>query len=263
MRPILWMFLAAAGFHLDAAPPPRWGTDGHQIVARLAATRIAPATAAEVSRLLGGQSMAAVSTWADMVRRDRPATAAWHFVDIEVIDSSYVPSRDCKDGACIIDALATQTAILADRTANDSVRSEALKWVIHFVGDLHQPLHGSDRYDKGGNDVKLTFQGKQTNLHSLWDTGLLLSQGLSDDQIVDSIVGRMQRRPDLAAIANATTVQWAMESHDLARDVVYRLLPQGTEIGPDYVAAAMPVINERLLRAGVRLAAVLDRALAR
>lgn len=244
-----------------AALPFRWGADGHKIVAEVALGRLSPKAADETRRLLGGQNIPDIASWADQVRTQRPSTGPWHYVDIQITDTSYVPSRDCKNDACVIAAVAAQMALLSDRSRPDSVRAEALKYVVHFIGDLHQPLHGGERADKGGNDVKLTFAGRQSNLHSLWDTGLLLSFGQSDAQIVEQINAEIGRRKDIKAISGGTVVSWVMESHDIARDVVYRNLPNSLEITPAYVDAARPVIYERLLRAGVRLAALIERAL--
>ncbi len=248
----------------DGAAAPvsrRWGPVGHRIVAELAQNRLSMTAQAEVARLLGGQHMTDVASWADDIRRDQPATGPWHYIDIEVTDSSYVPARDCKESACIIDAFNSQLSILADHSRSDADRAVALKWVVHLTGDVHQPLHAGERGDRGGNDVKVTFQGKQTNLHSLWDSGLLLSYGIDEPGLIRVLEDSLHHRSDLAAIASGSITQWAMESHDIARDVLYRNIPANYEIGDAYAAMARPVIYDRLERAGVRLAAVLNRAL--
>ncbi|MGH7523984.1 MAG: S1/P1 nuclease [Gemmatimonadales bacterium] len=240
---------------------PRWGPLGHRVVAEVAMARIAPAVADETRRLLGGQTLADVASWADDVRREQPNTASWHYVDIQVVDSAYVASRDCKENGCIVAALQTQIAILSDRARSDADRAIALKWVVHLVGDIHQPLHAGERGDRGGNDVKVTFNGRSTNLHALWDSGLLLSYGQTEEDLVHEILTAIAPRHDLARLTATTPVQWANESHDIARDFVYRDLPASLDITPEYAAAARPIIQAQLLRAGVRLAAVLDTAL--
>lgn len=239
----------------------RWGPDGHRIVAEIALGRLSPAVANETRRLLGGQNITDVASWADAVRRQLPNTGPWHYIDIEITDSSYVPARDCKEDACVIAAVAAQMAILSDRSRPDSARATALKYVVHFIGDLHQPLHAGERGDKGGNDVKVTFQGRLTNLHSLWDSGMLLSFGQTDADIVHQLTDEISRRTDIATLSGGSVVSWVMESHDIARDVVYRNLPNSLEITQQYVDAARPVIYERLLRGGVRLGAAIERAL--
>jgi hypothetical protein len=241
--------------------PIRWGPDGHRIVADIALPRLSRAAADETRRLLGGQNINEIASWADAVRSQRPNTAPWHYIDIEIGDTSYVPARDCKANACVIWAVESQLAVLADRTKGDSLRAEALKFVVHFVGDLHQPLHAGERADKGGNDVKLQFQGRLSNLHSVWDSGILLSFGQTDAEIVQQLDADIARRKDIAALSGGTVTQWVMESHDLARDVVYRNLPNSLEISQAYIDAAKPVVYERLLRGGIRLGAMLEHAL--
>ncbi len=244
-----------------AKPGFRWGPDGHRIVAEIALGRLSPAVANETRRLLGGQNITDVASWADDIRGQFPNTGPWHYIDIQLTDSSYVPSRDCKDDACVIAAVATQLATLSDHTRPDSARASALKYVVHFIGDLHQPLHAGERGDKGGNNVKVTFQGRLTNLHALWDSGLLRAFGQTDAEIVHQLNDEIGRRKDMAAVSGGTVVSWVMESHDVARDVVYHNLPNSLEITPQYAEAARPVIHDRLLRGGVRLGATLERAL--
>ena len=260
MRRIAALLLGLTVTATATAFARRWGVEGHHVVARVAQSRLTPRALAEARRLLGGQNLEDVSTWADDIRRGRPATAPWHYVDIELGDTSYVPARDCPNGACAIAAVNTQLAILADRNRSDSARAEALRWVIHLVGDIHQPLHGSDNHDKGGNAIHVTYRGNPVNLHSLWDTGLPRTLG-NEDAIVDRIDAELAHRTDLDSLAASTPVQWAMESHDIAKRMVYGMLPPSHALDSAYVATAQGVIVERLLRAGVRLAAVLNHAL--
>jgi hypothetical protein len=241
----------------------RWGPLGHRVVAEIAMARLTPAVADETRRLLGGQTIADVASWPDDVRKDQPNTASWHYVNIEITDSAYVAARDCKDNNCIVAALEAQIAILSDHSRSDADRATALKWVVHLVGDIHQPLHAGDRGDRGGNDVKVTFNGKRFTLHALWDSGLLLSYGQTDGEMVRDILDQISRRTDLGPLLATTPEQWATGSHNQARDYVYRYLPPSLDITPEYAEGARPIIRERFLRAGIRLAQVLDNALRR
>lgn len=241
----------------------RWGQVGHRIIARVVAARLSPDAAREVKRLLDGASLAEIASWADDVRRDRPATGPWHYVNIPVTETRYDAAKYCKDGDCVVGALERQIALLGDRTRPKAERAEALKWVVHLVGDLHQPLHAGDRGDRGGNDVRLTYDAKQGNLHALWDTGLLLATGDDEETYVRRITGILARRGDLRTVAAGTPVDWAMESHDVARDVVYPFLPQSLELDGRYLGLVRPAMDDRLLRAAVRLGAVLERTLGR
>ena len=239
----------------------RWGQSGHRIVARVAQARLTPKASAEVAKLLQGGSLASVSTLADSVRTKRPETGPWHYVDIPIWENSYNAERDCKAGLCVIVALNDNLAILGDVRRTNAERGDALRFVVHFMGDMHQPLHTGDRGDKGGNDVKLTFNGKLTNLHAVWDSGLLTATGESEDAFVASIAARLASRGDIASITRGSIIDWATESHNVSRDVVYPFVPPSLTIDNDYLAKVRPVLEDRLLRGGVRLAVVLNRAL--
>jgi len=258
---VLTGLLAAHGPSAASTGPLPWGAATHRIIARVAESRLSKPALAEINRLLNGQTIVDVATWADQVRGGRPATGPWHYVDIPITDTTYDSLRWCPDGNCVIGALDRQIALLSDKSRPDSVRAEALKWVVHFTGDIHQPLHAGDRGDRGGNDVKLTFLGRQSNLHSVWDTGLPAALNRTDDEFVADIEQQIARRTDLARLAMGSPRDWAMQSHDVARDVVYRFLPQSLELDQSYVDACRAAVMEQLVRASVRLTAVLDRTL--
>ena len=257
-----------AGPATAAAP---WGAEGHRIIARVAESRLSKPALAEIRRLLAGQTIADVATWADQVRSERPATAPWHYVNIPITTTKYDSLRVCPDGNCVVGALERQIAILGDKSRPDSARSEALKWVVHLTADIHQPLHAGDRGDRGGNDVKLTFFGAQSNLHSVWDSGLLTAMKVTEDDLVANIEREIARRDSLAmhgtgqadwfATKSGGPREWAMQSHDVARDVAYRFLPASLELGQDYVDASRAAVMEQLVRASTRLAEVLKRTL--
>jgi hypothetical protein len=242
----------------DAAP---WGAAGHRIIARVAESRLSQPALAEIRRLLNGQTIVDVATWADQIRNERPAASPWHYVDIPTTDTTYDSLRWCPGGNCVVGALERQIAILGDKSRPDSARSEALKWVVHLTEDIHQPLHAGDRGDRGGNDVKLTMFGKQSNLHSVWDSGLLTAMKLTDDEFVADIEQQIAHRTDLAKLGSGSPPDWAMQSHDVSRDVVYRFLPQSLELDQGYVDACRAAVMEQLVRASVRLTAVLERTL--
>ena len=243
------------------APDARWGQSGHRIIGRTASLLLSHDATREVRRLLGRRSLAEISTWADEVRAARPATGPWHYVNIPVTERAFRPEH-CPDGACVIRTLEAQEKILADRSRPRAEREEALKWVVHLVGDMHMPLHVGDRGDRGGNDVKLEFNGRPWNLHSLWDSGMIGASGHNEEWYVVMLRNRIRQRGDLRQIASGSVLDWAMESHAVARDVAYPFLPSSLVIGDRYVEIATPVLEDRLLRASVRLAALLERALA-
>lgn len=254
-----------------AAPAAAWGPLGHRIVAQLAEQQLSPTARAEVGRLLApehARTLADVATWADEIRDD-PAqqalverTRKLHYVNFRNADCNYVPPRDCRDGQCVVAAIDHYEAVLADRRRPDAERREALKFVVHFVADAHQPLHAGYRDDKGGNDYQVRYHGRGTNLHAVWDSLLLDTRGLRwkayaaelDD---DGPVSLPPPSPPL----DDPPAQWAQESCRIARDDgVY---PRGHVIDDAYLASRRPLAERRLREAGARLADLLNRALAR
>lgn len=246
-----------------ATPAPsalRWGKSGHRIIARVAASQLTPLTRQRVHELLGDETLASIAPWGDEIRAERPNTANWHYIDIPVTDSLYRPERYCPDG-CIITALKTQLALLANQSTPRSQRAEALKWVVHLVGDLHQPLHVGERGDRGGNDVKITWEGRPSNLHRLWDSQLLEADGLDENAWVTRFEREIAQRGDLVQVRMGTPESWAMESHAISRDVVYPFLPPSLDVTKRYFEEVHTVMEDQIFRASVRLASLLNGVL--
>lgn len=255
-----------------ASPAFAWGDKGHRVAAIVAEARLTPAAQEAVRALIGPSRLRDAAMWADHIRRDRADTAPWHYVDIPLDRTEYDARKHCADprpGDCVVEAVARFRHVLADPGRPRAERAEALKFVTHLVVDLHQPLHCADNHDRGGNDVLVTFfgeplnpvSGKPWNLHAVWDAGLIERRGLS----VSAYARRLTRRIDRGAAAGmerGTIVDWALEAHRAAVETSYRLPPH-RELGEAYAAAALPVVDDMLARAGVRLAKVLNDALNR
>jgi S1/P1 Nuclease len=171
-----------------------WGQEGHSIVAEIAQRRLSPAALQKVNELLVGElpglpgsspiGLASIASWADDYRASHDESRNWHFVNVPYGRDHYDPVTDCQldamYGDCIMNAVERFTAVLRDCSQPASERRSALKFVVHFIGDLHQPLHAATRVntdtaadDRGGNEIKVTFLGIPSNLHHLWDTDLL------------------------------------------------------------------------------------------
>jgi len=252
-----------------------WGAQGHHIVARIAWSLMSPPAREAAGALLGPglETFAASATWADEVRSARPETYNWHFVDIPVGTPKYDAARDCPPtdkGDCIIAALERSLKDLADPQRSQELKGESLKFVIHFIGDLHQPLHAIDNHDRGGNDVKVEAlrgeEGRGTNLHAVWDTGLINLSDETEPARAARLVSDLTQHP---ADVRLNLVQWAEDSHALAEQVTYRY-PGFTPAGPPaapvtldsaYRTAAIALIDRQLAVAGARLAAILNTAL--
>ena len=234
----------------SAGPAFAWGPAAHDAVARVAAQRLTPAAQKEVSSLLGAQSMSDVAVWADEVRNTtHTQTTSWHFTNIPLTSAGFSRSRDCQ-GNCIVAAIERQLATLQDRTRPRVQRQEALKFLIHFIGDLHQPLHAADSRDRGGNDRSVAPIGGATNLHAAWDSSF-----------VERLFGGLQTQRE-SDLVTGTFADWANESLRLARDLVYVQVKGDNAIVGGERQEAVRIIEKRVARAGVRLANVLNRAFA-
>ena len=249
-----------------------WGSQGHRIVARVAHSNLSPKARQEVRRLLSqGETLESVATWADVIRNSRPETKRWHYVDILLEHNNYDPVRDCKRtpfGDCIVNALDESRAILTDPARLETfklvlanpqesrqARAEALKFLVHFMGDLHQPLHCADNHDRGGNDVEVTFFGKSSNLHKVWDTDIIARAGLR--QTANRVIA-LSTSDNAVTLAEGTFADWALEAHRLAIEHTYKGIPTNKRLGQDYYQSNRPVIDQQLRKAGQRLAAILN-----
>jgi len=252
------LVVATLTLHLPAFA---WGPEGHRLVARIAELELTGKAKTQIAAILGpGQSIADIASWADEIRRSRPDTGPWHYVDIPLSARHLDMARDCPKGQCIAASLEGFEAVLKDPQATPERRKEALLFVVHFVGDLHQPLHSIDNHDKGGNDVKVVFHDRPTNLHSVWDSGLL---------------NQLPKEPELFAKfdeqaehhrkkwSKGSVEDWIEQSHRLAQKMTYAKLPKpGADgvivLNAAYEQTADGVIAEQIEKAGVRLAAVLN-----
>ncbi|NVO08288.1 MAG: S1/P1 nuclease [Rhodoferax sp.] len=229
-----------------------WGVEGHQVIAKLAEAQLTPQALEEVHRLLElepGSTMVSISTWADEHRN--PTTAAWHYVNFPRGTCSYDASRDCPDGKCVVAAIERQAKILGSPFPDDS-RLLALKYIIHFVGDIHQPLHAGYGDDRGGNNYQLQAFMRGSNLHAVWDTGLI--KNLNED--VATLTERLATTEVLGTTFNAAKV--AEEScHIVATPDFY---PDRLVDAP-YIEKFTPVMEQQLTKAGARLAILLNQLL--
>lgn len=243
-----------------------WGQIGHRVVGMIAAQHLTPKARQEINKLLQpGETLASISTYADEIRNSRPDTRRLHFVNIPLMATSYMPSRDCRssdEGDCIIAALERFRLELANAKETRERRVFALKFIVHLVGDLHQPLHCGDNNDRGGNDVKVTWFGpneRQQNLHGVWDYAIIEQGGRKEDAWFTKLSASIspEKTP---ALQQGTATSWALESLAAAKEHAYKISPNH-QLGQAYYNKALPVVEERLLKAGLRLARVLNEAL--
>jgi hypothetical protein len=217
---------------------------------------------AKASILLAGNTIDSIASWADDYRRDHPETGPWHYIDVPLADSKIDLSKECPNGDCVVVKTEQFVAVLRDPKADRPAKAEALKYVVHFIGDLHQPLHDEDDNDKGGNTRHVIFDGRPDNLHWIWDTGLLEHINPSPKALAAELESRITPQ-DREKWVRGSIEDWALEGHRLAQSVAYEDLPNTNpaSITPAYERQANPPIELQLEKAGVRLAHVLDHAL--
>lgn len=250
---------------LGAAPQPAlaWGPEGHKAVVILAARYLRPGTIARVRELLGSESIEAAASRADDIAHStRTETAPWHYIDIPLRKSTIDLNRDCPRGQCILIKTQEFLATLGNSGSGNDRRREALEFLLHFVADLHQPLHCEDNHDRGGNAQQVIFEGHPDNLHWVWDTGLVQEIN-PDSQALAAMLDHAITERDRAAWERGTVQDWVMESHRLAQTVAYagfegRGMPT---LDRGYDRRAESVIKVQLEKASVRLAHLLNERL--
>jgi hypothetical protein len=240
-------------------PSSAWFDLGHRLVVEIAESRLTDQTKSAVRDLLSGQPTADAALWADRIRGQRRNTSPYHFVNIPLWANAYDPRRDCPENQCIIPVIDSFERVLADTAASRNDRAEALRFLLHLIGDLHQPLHVADNGDKGGNDTQVRLAERGTNLHKAWDGQMIETLALDEPRYLARLRAKMASL-DLASFESGTVIEWAMEGHEIARQLAYRI-PEGRRLDSAYVQKALDESDLAIIKAGVRLAAVLNRSL--
>ena len=237
-----------------------WGPEAHRAAATITAERLCPSAAMELEPLLDGQTLPEASIWPDRIRGESrwAHTRDWHYVNIEDDEPFSVLADETPGRGRLLQAIRDNLARLADTEGNDESRRHALAFVLHLVADLHQPLHVGRAEDRGGNMRNVSFAGRETNLHRLWDGGLLRSAALRVDDYQRSLAA-------LVALGaryweDGTLEDWAEESRRL-RPWVYdfdarRRVPL---ISRRYAETGRQLSALRIAQAGVRTAWLLNR----
>jgi S1/P1 Nuclease len=233
-----------------------WGSKGHQIIARIAYDNLSSRARQQAVQLLKGATLESVSTWADDLAVRRTGGGGTHTVDIPLERDYYVRDKDCPNDKCLIETLNNYINVLASPKESDARRAEALKYVVHLVGDLHQPLNCADNKDKGGNTFVVTFFGRKTNLRAVWDTGLIDQTNMSVLLWAKQL--EAESVPVQGAYTKGTIIDWALESHRLARSA-YAI--KGNSLDKSYYDAMLPIVKSQLSKGGIRLAKILNDTL--
>ena len=299
-------------FFLGCQSARAWGCKGHQTVARIAEKRLTPEARQFVEKLLADNPadpqlkrycgnatrdlMADASTWADDVRGTQK-NGPWHYIDIPRGAPRGPLAQFCGSEGCVTQAITEQLAILKDQNQAPRARADALRYLIHFVGDLHMPLHATTNNDEGGNCVPVRYFRRRPeenpgsfmpNLHALWDTAILERdmEGAEPPEYAGFLGQIFAADIPKWQAAGVHVDDWAWESHDLAETIVYGALIPAVPVetpapvhactddnnigermmhlhlfaGENYQDATAPIVQQRIAQAGVRLAMILNEA---
>jgi hypothetical protein len=253
-----------------------WGAKGHSVVAEVAERGLSPNVHQQVRELTFAAPLRDVASLPDdwrgqEERKERQGdTGALHYSNIPNDIATFDRARDCKDDQCVVAAIEKYTAQLRDKTLARDKRREALIFVVHFIGDIHQPMHsaggqvknaktGEMEPDLGGNRVKVRYLGAETNLHSMWDSMLIEWGPRTVDEYATHLLDIELRGRPIEELQTGTAVEWINESHHAAVKYGYDI--QNGNIGSDYAHRNIGIVYERLLRGGLRLRKVLEDAL--
>jgi S1/P1 Nuclease len=258
-----------------------WGPTGHRVVGAVAEKHLDISVHSKIYKILGGQSLSRVSNWSDEIKsepQNYSHTYNWHYTDWKDDDHQH---DETNSSGKLMTAINEQVAVLKDPNATIESKNFALKFVVHLIGDLHQPLHVGNGLDQGGNKCKVVFQKKETNLHALWDEGMIDFTNLSFSELAD-YVAQGRTREQILSWKSGTPIDWALESKVLRgkiypNDVIPSDAPMSVKtycrsdvvvtadsmpkLSYEYSYAFVPVVEQRLYQAGVRLALILNEAL--
>lgn len=266
------LVISLAGLVLLAVPAPAhaWGNVGHQLLCEIAWQRLTPGARQMIREVRQGDpagSFARSCTWADGVRTTtHPQTGGFHFINVPAGQSGVDMARDCGDTTtrCAPWAIEHYAAIFTDASRSRSERNEALKFLAHFVGDLHQPLHVGRPEDRGGNRIDVDFFGFDTSLHSVWDTQILRRGGidLADAATLNDGISTQEADVWTRPSQPVDVLAWANESYRHCEDFVYPRLAASGRIRDTYFNPALAITREQIRKAGARLAHLLNQAAA-
>jgi hypothetical protein len=276
------LLIALAALIGLAAPAHAWWDYGHETVADIAMASAKPETQRAVRRLLAqsalletptcpAKTIEQASVWADCVKtlKDRYSYAySWHYQNIDVCQP-FDLKANCPDGNCVARQIERMARLLKDKKQPARVRVEALVFLVHFMGDLHQPLHSGDRHDRGGNDMKADYGFRpRTNLHTIWD-GLLADRAISTPPGGANGILAGVPAAERPALAAGDVEAWSRENWQVAHDAYAALLGDACAPVPatrpvltnEKIAELVPVLRLQVARGGLRLARMLDEAL--
>ncbi|MHB1176794.1 MAG: S1/P1 nuclease [Daejeonella sp.] len=236
-----------------------WGLLGHRVVGEIAESYLTRRTSREIKNILGNESLAMASNWADFIKSESAYNylGNWHYINLPAgISREQLQQTLLKDTAT---NAYTRILLLSSELKNRSLPQDKkvmyLRILIHLVGDIHQPMHTGRIEDLGGNRIRVNWFGQPSNLHRVWDSDLVESQGLSYTEYANSI--NFIDRPGLFQLQNEGPGQWVQDSY-LVSEKIYSTVKTGDKLSYRYIYDNLAIANQQLLKGGVHLADILN-----
>lgn len=238
-----------------------WGLTGHRMVAEIAQHHLSSRTERKIKKLLGNEKLAYYANWPDFIKSDTTGvykeTSAWHYVNINPQKNfqQFKDSLEAQKGPNLYTQIKALSEKIKDKNVADVDKKVALMFLIHLVGDLHQPLHVGRFADLGGNKINVTYFGQKTNLHSVWDSKLVEDQKYSYTEFANLL--DIKSKDEVKQIQSGTLEDWLYDSHKIANSIYFQT-PNDSKLSYEYNYRFEPTIERQLLDGGLRLAKVLN-----
>lgn len=252
---ILYLLLLSLLCSSISFASPKWGAIGHRVVGAIADQYTTNRTKRQINKLLNHQSLALVAAYADEIKSDPRYNEfeTWHYVNM-AFDETYATSAKNLEGD-LVTGIAYCKKVIKDQNASDTDKAFYLKMLIHLIGDLHQPMHIGRAEDRGGNDIKVQWQNKNTNLHRVWDSQMIESYKMSYTELADN--AEYITKHQVKALQQGSVVDWVNSTQELTQ-VVYASAKDGENLGYGYSYKFMDIARTQMQIAGIRLAKELN-----
>ena len=252
---LLFLFIAILTASVSTATEPKWGPTGHRTTGKIAEKHLTKKAKRQIDKILKGESLAFVSTYADEIKSDKKYNDfyTWHYVNMP-LDSRYEDSEKNPKGD-LVTGINKCISVLKNDNSSDEDKAFYLRMLVHLIGDLHQPMHIGRKEDKGGNTIQVQWFGRGTNLHRVWDENMIEEWNMSYLELSDNAedLSKLQ----IKAIQEGTVIDWVHDTHKLSK-IAYASVKTGENLRYRYSYDHFRIVRKQLQKSGIRLAKVLN-----
>jgi len=255
MKSCILLFVCMLTFSVSAFSAEDWGKTGHRATGEIAEKHLTNKAKRAIEKLLGGESLAFVSTYSDEIRSDEryKQLGPWHYVNFP-FEKTYKTHPKSEKGDIIVAINACISALKNENVSNED-KIFNLKMLVHFIGDLHQPLHVGKSDDRGGNRFQVLWFNEETNLHTVWDTKMIESYNMSYSEL--AAASSKLSKEQMIQLQQGSLLDWVNESRELCKDV-YTNTESGENLGYKYMYRYVNVVRSQIQKGGIRLAGILN-----